>query len=276
METRTGSSEGAPRVRRWPRRFAVARWLGLSLLTAGLLLGGFVGYQLWGTSLIARHGQSGLRAELEQRTAAASPAVIPYEPDPGRAPAPVAPPPGLRDLEQADLAAALEAAGLPPVSAPPEDASGAVLVAEAPPPEGEALGRVRIPIAGVDWTVVEGVSPGDLRRGAGHMPGTALPGQPGNAVISGHRTTYGAPFYHLDRLAPGDLITVTTVAGTHAYQVVRSMVVRPTEMWVTEQWQGSWLTLTTCHPRFSSRQRLVVVARLVGGPNAAVLVEEAP
>jgi len=76
------------------------------------------------------------------------------------------------------------------------------------------------------------------------MPGTALPGQPGNAVISGHRTTYGAPFHDLDRVAAGDLVTVTTVTGTHVYQVVEARVVRPTEMWVTEQWSGSWLTLT--------------------------------
>jgi sortase A len=189
--------------------------------------------------------------------------------------APLTPPAGLPDPGEIDLAAALEAAGLPPATPGPVQTAGPVLVGEAVPLEGDAVGRIRIPAAGVDWTVVEGVGPGDLRRGAGHMPGTALPGQPGNAVISGHRTTYGAPFYHLDRVAAGDLITVTTVTGTHAYQVVQSMVVQPSETWVTGQWQGSWLTLTTCHPRLSSRQRLVVTARLVGGPNAPVLVEEA-
>ena len=68
---------------------------------------------------------------------------------------------------------------------------------------------------------------------------------------------------------------MTTITGTHVYQVVEARVVRPAEMWVTEQWQGSWLTLTTCHPRFSSRERLVVFARLIGGPNAAALVEGA-
>ena len=76
-------------------------------------------------------------------------------------------------------------------------------------------------------------------------------------------------------MVPGDLITVTTVTGNHVYQVVASTVVRPDEIWVTDQWQGSWLTLTTCHPRFSSRERLVVTARLVGGPNARALVEGA-
>jgi sortase A len=253
----------------------VARGLGFTLLTAGVLLGGFVGYELWVTSLFARHAQGGLQAELEERAAASAPALVPYAADPSLGAAPLTVPAGLSEPGEIDLAAALEAAGLPPVSSPPEGGMGAALLSELPPPDGDAVGRIRIPSAGVDWTVVEGVTPGDLRRGAGHMPNTALPGQPGNAVISGHRTTYGAPFYHLDRVVPGDLITVTTVTGTHAYQVVQSLVVRPSEMWVTEQWQGAWLTLTTCHPRLSSRERLVVVARLVGGPNLPAIARGA-
>lgn len=243
------------------------------LIAAGVVLGGFVAYELWGTSLFARRAQPGLSAQLEERTAAASPQEVAYEPDPALAASPIVPPADLASPGEIDLTAALAAAGLPPASAPLGD--GRAVLAEAPPPDGDALGRIRIPAAGVDWTVVEGVGPADLRRGAGHMPGTALPGQPGNAVISGHRTTYGAPFHNLDRVAAGDLITVTTITGTHVFQVVEALVVRPGEMWVTEQWQGSWLTLTTCHPRFSSRERLVVFARLIGGPKAAALVEGA-
>ena len=143
---------------------------------------------------------------------------------------------------------------------------------------GDGIARIIADRIGLDAIVVElwGLDDAEnLKRGPGHIPGTAYPGQPGNCVISGHRTTYGAPFYRLDRVTPGDLITVTTTTGTHAYQVVQTMVVRPRETWVTEQWQGSWLTLTTCNPRFSARERLVVVARLVGGPNAALLVEGA-
>jgi sortase A len=78
----------------------------------------------------------------------------------------------------------------------------------------------------------------------------------------------------LNEVAAGDLVFVTTVTGTHIYQVVEARVVQPTEVWVTGQWRGSWLTLTTCNPRFSSRERLVVMARLVGGPNAPALVGE--
>ena len=104
------------------------------------------------------------------------------------------------------------------------------------------------------------------------MPNTALPGQLGNAVISGHRTTYGAPFFNLERLVPGDRFAVETIIGTHTYEVVELRIVKPTDVWVTNQWEGSWLTLTTCHPKFSSRQRLVVFAELVDGPNAGVIV----
>jgi sortase A len=86
-------------------------------------------------------------------------------------------------------------------------------------------------------------------------------------VISGHRTTYGAPFHELDTLVPGDLIEVETALGTHTYAVRETIIVRPTELWVTEPREGAWLTLTTCHPKFSSRQRLVVFAELVDGPN---------
>lgn len=239
------------------------------LLSAGLLLGGFVAFELWGTGFFARHAQAGLRAQLEERATAAAPAPIPYEPNETWGVSPIVPPAGLPEPGAIDLDAALEAAGLPPASSA---AGQAGLLGEVPPADGEAVGRLRIPAIEVDWIIVEGVDPTDLRHGAGHMPNSALPGQPGNAVVSGHRTTYGAPFFHLDQLVPGDLIMVTTVTGTHIYQVVQSMVVRPAEIWVTEQWQGSWLTLTTCHPRFSSRERLVVVARLVGGPNAPLLV----
>jgi sortase A len=258
---------------RWPLGRVVARRVGAALLAAGILLGGFVAYELWGTGFFARRAQAGLSAELQERTAAAAPQPVAYEPDLTLAASPIVPPANLPEPGGVDLAAALEAAGLPPASPPPE--GDGVVLPEVSPPDGDAVGRIRIPAASVDWTVVEGVGTADLRRGAGHMPGTALPGQPGNAVISGHRTTYGAPFHNLDRVAPGDLVTVTTVTGTHVYQVVEARVVRPSEMWVTEQWRGSWLTLTTCHPRFSSRERLVVFARLVGGPNAAALVEGA-
>ncbi len=145
------------------------------------------------------------------------------------------------------------------------------LMVEDPPSQGQALGRILIPAVGVDWVIVEGVSLDDLAQGPGHMPGTALPGQPGNAVISGHRTTHGAPFYSLDLLRPGDEITIETLIGAHIYEVVEIRIVAPSDVWVTGPADGAWLTLTTCHPISRSIERLIVFARLVGGPNAAAI-----
>jgi sortase A len=73
-------------------------------------------------------------------------------------------------------------------------------------------------------------------------------------------------------LEPGDLIEVETALGVHTYAVDESIIVKPTAIWVAEDRDGAWLTLTTCHPKFSSRQRLVVFAELVDGPNAGVIV----
>jgi sortase A len=99
------------------------------------------------------------------------------------------------------------------------------------------------------------------------MPGTPIPGQPGNAVVSGHRTTYGRPFFDLDQLAVGDRIEVETAIGTHVYHVREMVTVLPSDVWVTEPRPGGWLTLTTCNPKFSARERLIVWAEMVSGPN---------
>lgn len=135
------------------------------------------------------------------------------------------------------------------------------------PAEGEGFARMIVDKIGLDAVVFQGVDPATLRLGPGHMSHTPLPGQPGNAVISGHRTTYGAPFFDLDQLEPGDIIEVETAIGVHRYEVRESLVVTPNDWWVTEEREGAWLTLTTCHPKFSARQRLIVVAELVDGPN---------
>ncbi len=99
------------------------------------------------------------------------------------------------------------------------------------------------------------------------MEGTPLPGQPGNAVLSGHRTTHGRPFFDFDLLEVGDRIEVETAIGVHAYEIREILVVQPTDVWVTDDRPGSWLTLTTCEPKFSARQRLIVFAEMVSGPN---------
>ena len=84
------------------------------------------------------------------------------------------------------------------------------------------MATIRIPKIGVDKAVIQGVGVPDLKKGPGHYPSTPLPGQPGNAAIAGHRTTYGAPFYRLDELAPGDKILVATKQGHFEYKVESS------------------------------------------------------
>ena len=128
-------------------------------------------------------------------------------------------------------------------------------------PEGDALTRIVIPTIKVDTVVVEGTGASALRAGAGHYPNTPLPGEEGNVAIAGHRTTYGKPFANLDRLAPGDEVVLETPIGRHVYRVTKPPFVVPnTDFSVISQTPGRTLTLTTCHPKGSARQRLVVKA----------------
>ena len=132
-------------------------------------------------------------------------------------------------------------------------------------PPGGVIEHLVIPSIHVDKFVVEGVDEGDLRRGPGHYPGTAYPGQNGNAAIAGHRTTYGAPFYDLNKVKLGDPIRITDVEGrTWTYIVRDQEVVSPNDVSVLDPTPFPQLTLTTCNPRFSAAQRLIVFARLQG------------
>ena len=126
-------------------------------------------------------------------------------------------------------------------------------------------GTIRIPSIGVDQAIVRGVGRADLRQGPGHYPGTALPGTRGNTVISGHRTTYTKPFHDLDRLDIGDAIWVDTAEGSFKYIVQESFVVDPTNVEPLRGSDRAILTLTTCNPKGSAAQRLVVVAALGRG-----------
>lgn len=115
--------------------------------------------------------------------------------------------------------------------------------------------------------VVNGVTLNDLTRGPGHYPGTALPGEDGNFAVAGHRTTYGAPFFNLDQLRRDDEIVVTAPDGEeYVYTVRRQEIVAPGATWVIGpdplKRDKPVLTLTTCHPRFSNAQRLIVFAEL--------------
>ena len=210
--------------------------IGRVCIAAGVLILLFVAYQLWGTGLREAQAQRALEDEFEER-----------------------------------LEAVLDRAGA--------DGSGDTTTTTAPPPppevaEGDAVARIRIPDIGVDKIVVEGVSLEDLKRGPGHFPSSPLPGQPGNAAIAGHRTTYGAPFHRLDELDHGDEIEVTTLQGTFRYEVREQLIVAPDQVEVLDDFGDDRLTLVACHPKYSARQRIVVVAALQG--DAAPAPEAAP
>ncbi|MFP5375722.1 MAG: class E sortase [Acidimicrobiia bacterium] len=235
----------------------VVRGLGRTLIAAGVLILLFVAYQLWGTGLAEARHQRQLTRQFE------------------------------RSLLEAPATTTTTATTAPAATPSPSDppTTPATLPAGPPPtPEGDAVALIRIPSIGVDKAVVEGVSLAALKRGPGHYPGTPLPGQPGNAAIAGHRTTYGAPFSRLDQLGPGDPILVTTRQGRFRYEVSSTRVVQPSETSVLDPTGDDRLTLTTCEPKFSAARRLVVVADLVGEaaepppapPPVATTTPEAP
>jgi sortase A len=129
---------------------------------------------------------------------------------------------------------------------------------------GDPIGRIRLKSAGIDDVMVEGTGGADLRSGPGHYPATPLPGQRGTVGVAGHRTTYGAPFRHIDRARPGDEITLSMPYGVFTYRVERTRIVAPTALWVTQRVSYDRLILSACHPLYSAAKRIVVFARLIG------------
>ncbi|HEX7134579.1 MAG TPA: class E sortase [Iamia sp.] len=132
---------------------------------------------------------------------------------------------------------------------------------------GDSLTRLKAPSIGVEVVVVEGTTQAALRAGAGHYPETTLPCGSGNVAIAGHRTTFGKPFNRLDEIPPGAEITLETPVGTCTYKVREAaFVVTPDDVRVAAPTDTPQLTLTTCHPKGSARERLVLQADLMGDP----------
>ena len=231
--------------------------LGRVLVTLGVLVLLFAAFEYWGTSLAEAQAQDSLDAEFDAR---------------------------LRSLEQ-DRSTSFDptlstGADKTSISEAPTRPTSAISypildLADIPKP-GEAAGRILIPSIGVDKTWVQGVERDDLRQGPGHYPQSPFPGQPGNAAIAGHRTTYGAPFIDLDKLVPGDEIVVETLQGRFTYIVeghdgadgtsTGHFIVPPTATWVLDDHGDSRLTLTACHPKRSAAQRIIVTATLTSTP----------
>ena len=200
------------------------RGLGQTLITAGVVILLFVVYELWFTGLETSREQKRLTTAIEE------------------------------DWKHGLGSYVTEQDRLKPI------------------PIGSGVAVLRVPRFGEDWAkvVVEGVDPSDLRDGPGHYPGTALPGQVGNFVVSGHRTTYGAPFNRVDELKPGDAVVVETRDTWYTYRVTSTEIVRPTAVEVTypvprdrdAKPTKALITLTSCHPKYSARQRIIVYGAL--------------
>jgi len=131
-----------------------------------------------------------------------------------------------------------------------------------PMPKG-AIARVVVSAIDLDAYVLEGVESKQLNKAVGHYPETPLPGEPGNAALAGHRTMYGHPFRHLDELETGDTIETWTTTRHAVYKVIGIKRVKPNEVGVIAPTQGTRITLTTCNPVGSARERLIVTGELV-------------
>lgn len=217
----------------------VLRTLGKLLISLGVGVLLFVAWTLWGTGLATSRAQEALEAEFN----AADPIRVSIRPGNDQPTDPVDVPDSFR------------------------------------PGPGDPVFRMRIPEIDFRQMVVEGVTTDDLKKGPGHYPDCrdgfdkplctdakeVWPGERGRVILSGHRTTYGAPFWDIDRLREGDEIHLETRWGDFTYQVTGAEVVPPNAKDIANpDSNGPELVLTTCNPRFSATERLVVFAEMEG------------
>lgn len=129
---------------------------------------------------------------------------------------------------------------------------------------GQAIGRIKAPdMDGLNAVVVQGTDTSSLQKGPGHYPDTSLPGEPGTVGIAGHRTTYLAPFRHIDSMGKGDPITVEMPYATFTYRVEKTEIVDPSNVGVVRDVGYPRLVLSACNPLYSAEERYIVYARLV-------------
>jgi sortase A len=127
---------------------------------------------------------------------------------------------------------------------------------------GDAAGRIKIRKIHANFVIVKGTDPAALRKGPGIYDHTPFPGARGTTGIAGHRTTYLAPFRHIDRLGPGDQIEIDMPYATFHYRVERRRIVTPDSIWIIKRVGYDRLVLSACHPLYSAAKRIVVFARL--------------
>ena len=269
------------RLRKWDRPKPPMDWrwwvgnLGKTLIATGLLMFGFVAYQLWGTGIETARAQNELENQFDALLADAPAIEAPdfaagegSSTDPAPAPTTIAPDDPLGENGEPVTEPAPEltepTATLPPVPVAQQNIPALE--------NGDALARLEIPRIGRSDIVVAGVKTGDLKRGPGHFPDTPLPGQLGNAAIAGHRTTYGAPFFNVDDLEIGDPIIATTLNGTFTYRVTGTQVVESNryDVVATSDPSRATLTLISCEPKYTAQKRIVVFSELVSSESAPV------
>ena len=248
----------------------LVRSVGQTLITFGLVALLFVTYQLWVTDLLTARQQQALSEDLQQQWA--------DDPDVS-APGPAT-------------------SGASPSEAGPVPAAEQIEVSI-----GDPFAILHIPRLGADYArvVVEGTAQTQLVQGPGHYVGTAMPGEQGNFAVAGHRVGNGSPFLDLDRLRPGDPIVVETAGSWFVYRVLGDpavgsydgdpsgipgqQIVRPGDVEVISPTpggpsdgpaSGAYLTLTTCHPKYSAQQRLIIHARLDGAPMSKAQAPDGP
>ncbi len=206
---------------------------GRVLIATGVMLLGFVAYQLWGTGLETARSQRALTERFNEQLD-----------------------------ETSELAETSPT--MPETTMPPEDEPPGVIQELGPIEIGDPIAILQIPRLGVGDALVAGVGVDELKTGPGHFPETPIPGQFGRAAIAGHRTSYGQPFRYIDRLAPGDEIITTTLAGRFVYRVIETEIVDPTAYEVIETTDPgrAELVLISCHPAFTTDQRMIVTALL--------------
>lgn len=244
----------APMRRPRRQKTTVVGVLGELFITAGVLVLLFLGWQVWLNDIIVGAEQTTAANELAEQWEAAPVPSASAEPD-----APVAP------VDPGE-----------PVVAPK-------------PAAGASFANLVVPRLGADYRrpIAEGVGLGVLnnrKTGVGHYPQTQMPGEVGNFAIAAHRTTYGAPFHDVNTLLVGDNIYVETQDGWYQYVYRGSEYVRPTGVGVLEpvpQAAGvastdRVITLTSCHPYFSSAERIIAYGVFetwyprAGGPPAEI------
>ena len=220
-----------------PRRSFGAALLGFFgelMITAGVLLGLFVVWQLWWTDVVAEAEQDRIVAGLDWETPPPAPADPAADPE------------------------ALKRRDAPPVMEEPE--------------HGEVFGVISVPRWGPDYEVP--IAQGTTRRdvldvlGTGHYEGTAMPGEVGNFSVAGHRVTYGKPFNRVEELEDGDAVIVRTEDTWYVYKIERTQIVWPRQVEVIAPVPDEpgveptvpMMTLTTCHPMWSARERFIVHA----------------